>query len=140
VYFKQLSLHAPALRLSVLRYGASVTLTLAGRDAAVTNTIRTLQVADDSNTRELANLLVKLQTSIKADPNLTSESKLEALEQVKALGEAGKNSAQIINQQTAKTAIRVLKGMMSELPNAVQFAEACNKLLPMVAKLLSLSF
>jgi|GEM_PF-3251436 hypothetical protein len=117
-----------------------VTLTLAGRDAAVTNTIHTLQVANDSNTRELANLLIKLQTAIKTDSSLTSESKLEALEQVKVLGEVAKSPRQTTNQQMAKTAIRVLKGMMSELPNAVKFIEACNQLLPIITKLLGLGF
>jgi len=41
-------------------------------------------------------------------------------------------------QNAAKTAIKILKGSAASLPSAAALVEACNKLLPIVAKLLIL--
>jgi hypothetical protein len=98
----------------------------------VTNSITKLQVSGDPSARHLADLLRRLQTAIETDSSLRDVDKTEALEQVKSLSEANKNP------QIAKIAIRTLRGMMAELPTAVTFLEACNKLLPMIAKLIGL--
>lgn len=98
----------------------------------VTNSITQLQVSKEPSARQLAGLLDRLQTAIETDRSLRDVDKTEALEQVKSLSEATKNP------QMAKIAIRTLKGMMTELPTAVTFLEACNKLLPMIANLIGL--
>jgi hypothetical protein len=98
----------------------------------VTNSITQLQVSRDPSARQLADLLHRLQTAIETDRSLRDVDKTEALEQVKSLSEANRNP------QMAKIAIRTLRGMMTELPTAVTFLEACNKLLPMIAKLMGL--
>ena len=77
-------------------------------------------------------MLDQLQRAIKNDDRLRNIDKTEALEQVKTLSEANRNP------KIAKIAIRTLRGMMTELPTAVTFLEACNKLLPMIAKLMGL--
>ncbi len=98
----------------------------------VTTSITQLQASGDPSARHLADLLRQLQTAIETDSSLGTVDKTEALEQVKSLSEANKNP------QIAKIAIRTLRGMMVELPTAVTFLEACNKLLPMIAKLTGL--
>jgi len=107
---------------------------IAGDDISgqVMNSITQLHVSRNPDARQLADLLYQLQTAIKADRSLGTVDKTDALEQVKALSQAGKDS------QIAKTAIRTLKSMTTELPTAVTFLEACNKLLPMISGLFGL--
>ncbi|KAM3105687.1 hypothetical protein [Phormidesmis sp. 146-33] len=107
---------------------------IAGDDISgqVMNSITQLHVSRNPDARQLADLLYQLQTAIEADRSLGTVDKTDALEQVKALSQAGKDS------QIAKTAIRTLKSMMTELPTAVTFLEACSKLLPMISGLFGL--
>jgi hypothetical protein len=74
-------------------------------------------------------LLTQLQAAIETDTNLTQEDKAEALEQVKALAEAGQNPQEGAMQKAAKTAMKILKGTVTGLPSAAALVEACNKLL-----------
>ncbi len=41
-------------------------------------------------------------------------------------------------QKMVKTAIKILKGTISELPTAVQLVESCGKLLPLITKFFGL--
>jgi hypothetical protein len=66
------------------------------------------------------------------------KDKAEALEQVKVLAEAGKNPQEGAMQKMGKTAIKILKGTITGLPNATKLVEECNKLLPLISKLLGL--
>lgn len=102
---------------------------------AVTNTISQLQQADTPEALQLAKLLEHLKAAIE-DEALNSEDKAEALKQVKVLAEAGQTQAGM--QNAANTAIKILKGTAASLPSAAAFVEACNKLLPLIAKLLIL--
>ncbi|MUL38322.1 pentapeptide repeat-containing protein [Gloeocapsopsis dulcis] len=104
---------------------------------AVTNTISQLQQADTPEARQLAKLLEQLKAAIEVDVDLNSEDKAEALEQVKVLAEAGQKP-QAGMQNAAKTAIKILKGTAASLPSATALVEACNKLLPLITKLLVL--
>ncbi|MFB2919586.1 MULTISPECIES: pentapeptide repeat-containing protein [Aerosakkonema] len=104
----------------------------------VTNTIGQLQDSDAPEAPKLADLLKQLQTVIEADTELNDEDKAEALEQVKALAEAGKNSKEGAMQKSAKTAMKILKGTITGLPSAAKLVEACNQLLPAIAQLLGL--
>jgi hypothetical protein len=82
--------------------------------------------------------LQQLQTAIESDTNLSADDKAEALEQVKALAEAGQSPKEGPMQKTAKTAIRVLKGMITELPAVATLVDASQKLLPAIAQLFGL--
>lgn len=54
------------------------------------------------------------------------------------LAEAGLNPQAGKIQKLAGTAIKILKGTIASLPSAASLVEACNKLLPTIAKLLGL--
>ncbi|HEY9770340.1 MAG TPA: hypothetical protein V6C71_17920 [Coleofasciculaceae cyanobacterium] len=84
---------------------------------------------------ELAALLKQLQESINVDPNLKVEEKNEALEQLEKIAVAGTDIKSGEMQKLAKAASITLKGMMTELPNATNFVEACSKLLPLISKI-----
>ncbi|MBG1260768.1 pentapeptide repeat-containing protein [Nostoc commune] len=105
---------------------------------AVTNTINELPKSDEPNKPGIKELLTQLQTAIEADTNLSKEDKAEALEQVKALAEAGKNPKEGAMQKAAKTAIKILKGTISSLPSAAKLVEDCSNLLPLISNFLGL--
>lgn len=69
---------------------------------------------------------------------MPQEDKAEALEQVKALADAGKDLQDGAMQKMGKTAMKILKGTVAGLPSAAKLAEECNKLLPLISKLLGL--
>ncbi|NMF63510.1 pentapeptide repeat-containing protein [Brasilonema octagenarum] len=104
----------------------------------VTNTINQLPESPEPETPGIKELLTQLQEAIEADTNLTEEDKAEALEQVKALAEAGKNPQEGAMQKGAKTAMKILKGTVAGLPSAATLVEACSKLLPLISKFLGL--
>lgn len=104
----------------------------------VTNTIGQLQESDAPEAPKLAELLKQLQAAIEAESELSEEDKAEALEQVQALAEAGKNPQEGVMQKTAKTAMKILKGTVAGLPSAAALIEACNKLLPAIAGVIGL--
>lgn len=87
----------------------------------------------------LKELLTKLKEAIDSETDLSPEDKVEALEQVKILAEAGKKPDDGVLRKTAKTAVKVLKGTVASLPDAAKLAEACGKLLPIIISLLALS-
>ncbi|RAM50841.1 MAG: hypothetical protein C6Y22_15195 [Hapalosiphonaceae cyanobacterium JJU2] len=104
----------------------------------VTNTINQLPESPEPEKPGIKNLLTQLQEAIEADNNLSEEDKAEALEQVKTLAEAGQNPQEAVKQKTGKTAITMLKGLVSGLPATATLVEACSKLLPLISKLLGL--
>ena len=115
-----------------------------GKNAQVSGTvIKTIGQLQDLNTPEtskLADLLKQLQTAIETDESLKPDDKEDALEQVQALAEAGKSPKEEATKKKAKNAIRMLKGIIDELPTATQFVESCSKLLPLIVKLFGLGF
>ena len=118
--------------------GQNMTGVVGGVSGTVTNTINQLEKADEAEAPKLADLLKQLQAAIEADANLSEEDKAEALEQVKAIAEAGQNPKEGVMQKTAKSAIRMLKGIIADLPAVATLVEAGNKLLPAIAQLFSL--
>ncbi|HYX17364.1 MAG TPA: pentapeptide repeat-containing protein [Nostoc sp.] len=94
--------------------------------------------ATDAEKPGIKELLSQLQDAIIQSTYLPEEEKTEALEQVKALAEAGKNPQESTKQKTAKTAITMLKGIFTGLPAVATLVEAGNKLLPAIAKLFGL--
>ncbi|MBD0265520.1 MAG: pentapeptide repeat-containing protein [Tolypothrix sp. Co-bin9] len=94
--------------------------------------------ATDAEKPGIKELLSQLQDAIIQSTYLPEEEKAEALEQVKALADAGKNPQESTKQKTAKTAITMLKGIFTGLPAVASLVEAGNKLLPAIAKLFGL--
>ena len=92
----------------------------------------------DADKLGIKELLSQLQDAIIQSTYLPEEDKAEALEQVQALAEAGKNPQESTKQKTAKTAITMLKGIFTGLPAVASLVEAGNKLLPAISKLFGL--
>lgn len=109
-----------------------------GVSGTVRNTINQLEKVDEPEAPKLADLLKQLQAAIETDANLSEEDKAEALEQVKVIAEAGQNPKEGTMQKTAKSAIRMLKGIISDLPGVTTLIEAGNKLLPAIFHIFSL--
>ena len=105
---------------------------------SVTNTIN--QLSDTSKTEQLKlkELLLKLQQAIETEPELPNEDKVEALEQVKALAEAGQKPEDNKMKKAAKTAMKILKGTTASMSETTKLVTECSKLLPAITSLLSL--
>ncbi|MEH2114028.1 MAG: pentapeptide repeat-containing protein [Nostoc sp.] len=86
-------------------FNATGTINLGKISGAVTNTINELPPSPEPGKPGIKELLTQLQAAIEVDTNLNKEDKAEALEQVKALAEAGKNPQEGAMQKAAKTAI-----------------------------------
>lgn len=113
-------------------------LNLGQISGGVTNAIAQLSDPSDPNQPGLKELLTQLQGAIESETQLNQEDKAEALEQVKVLAEAGQKSQDGSLRKMASTAVKVLKGTVSGLPEATKLVEACSKLLPIITKLLGL--
>ena len=74
------------------------------------------------------------QTAIETDPTLSNDDKTEALEQLKTIIEAGKHPKEGAIQKTVKTAFKILKGTIADLPATEQLAQVGIKVLPLIAK------
>ncbi|MEH2236986.1 pentapeptide repeat-containing protein [Nostoc sp.] len=116
----------------------SGTINLGEISGTVTNTINQLPASPEPDKPGIKELLTQLQAAIEADTNLLQEDKAEALEQVKALAEAGKSPQEGAMQKAAKTAIKILKGTISSLPSATKLVEQCSNLLPLISTFLGL--
>ncbi|WP_341527251.1 pentapeptide repeat-containing protein [Nostoc sp. UHCC 0302] len=114
-------------------------LNLGDISGTVTNTINQLPTSPEPEKPGIKELLAQLQSAIEADTNLNQEDKAEALEQVKALAEAGKSPQEGTVQKAAKTAIKILKGTIASLPSATTLVEEFNKLLPLISSFLGLT-
>ncbi|MEQ9670525.1 hypothetical protein [Coleofasciculus sp. G2-EDA-02] len=100
-----------------------------------TNAINHLPTAAQPQLPGTKELLRRLQRIIEAEDNLSPQDKAQALEQVKILAAAGKNPQAPDKQEHAQTAIRILRGMVAELPNAHDFLEESTQLLPQLASI-----
>ncbi|MFW6263916.1 MAG: hypothetical protein ACOC3E_00140 [Cyanobacteriota bacterium] len=96
----------------------------------VTDTVEHLPASGQPDQLGIKELLVPLQRVINAENSLSVEDKTEALKQVQALAEAGKAPENEAKRSQAHTAIRVLRGMIAELPEATDFNQVATRLLP----------
>lgn len=103
---------------------------LAGGD--VLNALIQLPSASAADQPDLRELLLQLQGAIESDANLSGADKSEALEQVKILAEMGQNPAEPRRQQVARTAIKILRGTVAELPGESTFGLVCDRVLPVL--------
>ena len=101
----------------------------------VNKKINELESNEAAEVSSLAELLKQLQTAIENDPTLHLTEKVDALEKIQEIAEAGSSPNSETKQKLVKAASRTLKGMLAELPNATQFIEACTKLLPLITKI-----
>lgn len=104
----------------------------------VTNTINQLPDSPEPDKPGIKKLLMKLQAAIEADRNLNDEDKAEALEQVKAIAEAGQKPEDGAMQKMAKNAMKFLKGTIADLPSTVELVQTCGKILPLITKFFGL--
>ena len=74
------------------------------------------------------------QTAIETDPTLSSDDKAEALEQIKAIAAAGTQPKEGAIQKTVKTAFKILKGTIADLPDTEKLFQVGIKVLPLIAK------
>ena len=114
------------------------TLNIGDISGIVTNTINQLPASPQSDQPGIKELLTELQTALEAETDLSDDDKAEALEQVKALAELGKNPQESPMQKAGKTAMKILKGTIASLPSAATLVEAGSKLLPAIANLLKI--
>jgi len=105
---------------------------------SVTNTINQIPEFSLADGLGIKQLLTELQAAIEADTHLSDEDKIDALEQVDAIAAAAQQPEDGEMQKMVKTAIKILKGTISELPTAVQLVESCGKLLPLITKFFGL--
>lgn len=120
--------------------GGNVTgvLNLGTISGSVSNTINQLPISPTPNEPGLKELLAQLQAAIETENELPPEDKAEALEQVKVLAEAGQNPEDGVLKKSARTAMKILKGTVSTLPDVTKLVEESAKLLPAIAALLTL--
>lgn len=105
-------------------------------NGAVANAINQLPNSPKPDELGIKELLTQLQETIENSSDLNNEDKTEALEQIEILAEASKNSQEKDKKKAAKTAIKILRGTVSNLPDASKLVERCAKLLPAISKLL----
>ena len=82
--------------------------------------INQLPASSDPNKPEIKELLTQLQDAIATSTDLDNDDKAEALEQVGALAEVGKNPSDGVMKKAAKTAMKILKGTAASLPTATK--------------------
>ncbi len=104
----------------------------------VAESINQLPSSPDPNQPGIKELLTQLQDAIATSTDLEDEDKAEALEQVGALAEAGKNPSDSVMKKAAKTAMKILKGTAASLPTATKLVEEFNELLSVIAKFFGL--
>ncbi|OCQ96824.1 hypothetical protein BCD64_14555 [Nostoc sp. MBR 210] len=119
-------------------FNNSGTINLGEISGTVTNTINQLPPSSEPDKPGIKELLEELKAVIEADKDLAEEDKAEALEQVQALAEAGKNPQEGAMQKAAKTAMKIIKGTIASLPTTATLVEAGSKLLPLISKFLGL--
>lgn len=103
---------------------------------SVTNTINQLAESSEPETLRLKELLAELQSVIEAEPELSEEDKVEALEQVQTLAEAGQNPEDGALQKSAKTAMKILKGTIAGVSETTKLVLEGTNLLTAVKALL----
>lgn len=100
----------------------------------VSNIINQLPSSSEVDKPGIKELLTQLKDAIEADKNLSEDDKNDALEQVKELAEAAQNPNDAEMKNKAKKADRMLGRIMKGVPQATQFLEFCNNLLPLITK------
>lgn len=80
----------------------------------------------------------ELFAAISTNSELNNEDRTEALEQVLIFAAAGQNPTITNMRKSAKTALKILKATIAELPATNQLVTDCNQLLPKIANFFDL--
>jgi hypothetical protein len=104
----------------------------------VAESVNQLPDSPDITQPGIKELLSQLTEAISNSSELNDEDKTEALEQVKVLAEAGKTPNDNAMKKVARTAVKILQGTVSGLPDVAKLADACSKLLPLITKFFGL--
>lgn len=99
----------------------------------VSQTIEQLPSSPQPDQPGIRELLIQLQRVIDAEEHLDSEDKTQALTQIQALARAWSETDNETKQRQVTTTLRVLRGMIAELPHAHNFNETAIRLIPQVA-------
>ncbi len=91
-----------------------------------------------ANEPDLKAALTDLQTAIEAS-SLSDDDKADALEQVKAIADAGNTPKDNAIQKGVKTAMKVLKGTIADLPATEDLVKVLIKIAPIVAAFFGMS-
>jgi AbiTii len=101
----------------------------------INNAVNQLLASNSAEASQLAEALQKLVALIKNEPNLSSDDRELALEQVAVLADEGKNPQKDSQSKPFKTAIAALKGIVGALSPAAELAKEANKILPLITGL-----
>lgn len=104
----------------------------------VTNTINQLPDSNEPDKPGIKEILSNLQTAIEADTNIGEEDKVEALEQVKKIAEAGQKPTSGGMQKIARNALTFLKGLIVDLPSTAELVKTCGNLIPVIKQFFGL--
>jgi len=104
----------------------------------VTKAVNQLPESQQAGLPGIKEILTQLQSRIEGNADLPSSALVEALKQVKILAEVGNNPQAQSKRSDAQRAIKALREMFGELPNATNFMEACTQLLPDIAEIFGL--
>ncbi len=107
-------------------------------NSSISNSINELPPSEESEKPGIKELLEQLQTAISNTPELSEDDKVQALQQVKTLAEAGQKPKDNTMQQKAKGAMRFLKGLLAELPTVTKLVKQCQEILPAIASFFGL--
>jgi hypothetical protein len=99
----------------------------------VSQTIEQLPPSPQPDQPGIRELLTQLQRVIDAEEHLDSQDKTQALAQIQALAHAWGETDREAQQEQVVTALRVLRGMIAELPHAHSFNETATSLVPQIA-------
>ena len=113
-------------------------VTISDVSGNVTNAINQSPTSTESDKPAIKELLTELQAAIESDTNLSDEDKIDALSQVQSIAEASQKPEENAMKKIAKTSLRVLKGMITDLPTTEKLVEACSKLFPFISKFFGL--
>ncbi|MEM8777266.1 MAG: pentapeptide repeat-containing protein [Cyanobacteria bacterium P01_G01_bin.49] len=113
-------------------------LNLGDISGTVKNTINELPISPETDKLGIKELLIDLQAAIEADKSLSEEDKVEALEQVQKIAQAGQKPEEKAMQKMAKNALTFLKGLIVDLPSTTELVKACSNLIPVIKQFFSL--
>jgi len=115
------------------------TINLGTISGAVTNTINQLPASPDPDQPGIKELLTQLQATIADAQELSTEDKTDALEQVQAIAELGKNPQHPDKESIWRKAKKILTAPIPGLPETATVFKAIGDILPAIAKLLSVA-
>jgi uncharacterized protein YjbI with pentapeptide repeats len=117
----------------------SGTINLGTISGTVTNAIDRIPDSDGSQASKLKELLTQLQQAIVNDSDLQEPDKVDLLEEVKNLADAGTAEEVAQKETLTRKAKKMFEATLKSLPDTAKIVEASSKLLPIILKVLGVS-